>query len=121
MVCPTREFLIATVAAISLDDKPLAESSSVLVIQLTNVANTGLLFSNESRKVVTKTGRLPLLIKKGRATVELASARPYRVTALNCDGVPYGEVKSVYQNGLFRFTADTTQFPGGVMAYHLTR
>ena len=43
------------------------------------------------------------------------------VTALNCDGVPYGEVKSVYQNGLFRFTADTTQFPGGVMAYHLTR
>ena len=110
-----------TVAAISLDDKPLAESSSVLVIQLTNVANTGLLFSNESRKVVTKTGRLPLLIKKGRATVELASARPYRVTALNCDGVPYGEVKSVYQNGLFRFTADTTQFPGGVMAYHLTR
>lgn len=110
-----------TVAAISLDDKPLTESSSVLVIQLTNVANTGLLFSNESRKVVTKTGRLPLLIKKGRATVELASARPYRVTALNCDGVPYGEVKSVYQNGLFRFTADTTQFPGGVMAYHLTR
>lgn len=110
-----------TVAAISLDDKPLAESASVLVIQLTNVANTGLLFTNESRKIVTKTGNLPLLVRKGRATVELASARPYRVTALNCDGVPYGEVKGVYQNGLFRFTADTTQFPGGVMAYHLTR
>ncbi len=110
-----------TVAAISLDDKPLTESSSVLVIQLTNVANTGLRFTNESRKVVTKTGHLPLLIQKGRATVELASARPFRVTALSCDGVPYGEVKGTLQNGVFRFTADTTQFPGGVMAYHLTR
>lgn len=110
-----------TVAAISLDDKPLTESSSVLVIQLTNVANTGLRFTNESRKVVTKTGHLPLLIQKGRATVELASARPFQVTALSCDGVPYGEVKGTLQNGVFRFTADTTQFPGGVMAYHLTR
>lgn len=110
-----------TVAAISLDDKPLAESASVLVIQLTNVANTGQLFTSDARRTMTKLGGLPLLVRKGRATVELASARSFRVTALNCDGVPYGEVKGVYQNGLFRFTADTTQFPGGVMAYHLTR
>lgn len=110
-----------TVAAISLDGKPLPESESVLVIHLTNVANSGALFSTQSQQILKKTGSLPLLIKKGRATVELVSSRPWQVTALNCDGAPYGPVKGSYQQGVFRFTAETTLFPGGVMAYHLTR
>ncbi|MPN47289.1 hypothetical protein SDC9_194891 [bioreactor metagenome] len=110
-----------TVAAISLDDKTIAESGSVLVIQLTNLSNTGLLFGNETKKLVTKTGKLPLLIFKGSATVELASSRTYKVTALTSDGAPYGPVEGSYKDGVFRFKADTTLFPGGVMAYHLTR
>lgn len=110
-----------TVAAISLDGKPLDASDSVLVVQLTNIANTGLLFTNESKTVVTKTGGLPLLVQKGSALVELASRRPYKVTALDCDGAPYGPVEGSYRDGVYRFRADTTLFPGGVMAYHLTR
>ena len=110
-----------TVAAISLDGKAVADSDSVLVIQLTNLSNTGLVFGNEAKKLVTKTGSLPLLVYKGSATVELASGRPYKVTALNCDGVPYGPVEGACKDGVFRFKADTSLFPGGVMAYHLTR
>ncbi len=110
-----------TVAAISLDDKAIAESGSVLVIQLTNLSNSGLVFGNEAKKLVTKTGALPLLVYKGTATVELSSASPWKVTALNCDGVPYGPVEGSFKDGVFRFKADTSSFPGGVMAYHLTR
>ena len=110
-----------TVAAISLDGKALAESDSVLVVQLTNLSNTGILFGNESKRLVKKTGALPLLILKGSATVELASAKPYKVTALDCDGTPYGTVEGSFSNGVYSFKADTTLFPGGVMAYHLTR
>ena len=43
------------------------------------------------------------------------------MTALKTDGSPYGKVKSEYRNGATRFTADTGLYPGGVMAYHLTR
>ncbi len=110
-----------TIAAISLDGKPLPQSNSALIIQLTNVANTGVLFENASQKLEKKYGTLPLLVRKGSAIVELASERPGKLTALNCDGQPYGEVKSTYENGILRFKADTTLFPGGVMAYHLTR
>ena len=92
-----------------------------MVVQLTNLSNTGILFGNESKRLVKKTGALPLLILKGSATVELASAKPYKVTALDCDGTPYSTVEGSFSNGVYSFKADTTLFPGGVMAYHLTR
>jgi len=105
----------------TLDDKAVADSDSVLVIQLTNLSNTGLVFGNEAKKLVTKTGALPLLVYKGSATVGLASRRPYKVTAINCDGVPCGPVEGSCKDGVFRFKAETSLFPGGVMACHLTR
>ncbi len=46
-VCNTSCF--QTVAAISLDGKELPQSNSILVFQLTNIANTGLLFGDESK------------------------------------------------------------------------
>lgn len=110
-----------TIAAISLDGKALSESSSVLFFQLTDVASSGLKFSNRSKRLVLYRGNLPLLVRKGTATVEFVSDRPCTVTALHCDGTPCGSVKGSLQNGVYRFRADTHQFPGGVMAYHLTR
>lgn len=75
-----------TVAAISLDGKELAKSASVLIVRLTDVSNTGMLFGNETRQLVKKTGALPLLLRRGSATVEFADGRPCKITALNCDG-----------------------------------
>lgn len=40
-----------TVAAISLDGKELAKSASVLIVRLTDVSNTGMLFGNETRQL----------------------------------------------------------------------
>ncbi len=112
---------LQTVAAISLDDQPVASSGSVLLLQLTNISSTGAVFSNDSMKLRKKDGKLPILIRRESAVIELAADRPFKVVALNCDGKPYGEVTGEFKDGVFRFKADTTLFPGGVMAYHLTR
>ncbi|MBS1369344.1 MAG: hypothetical protein HPZ91_05240 [Lentisphaeria bacterium] len=110
-----------TVAAISLDGKPLARSGSILVIHLTNTVNSGVSFSNDSKTLLTKSGKLPLLVFRGSATIELATETPFDVVALDCDGSPRGSAGGTFKNGLFRFRADTALFPGGTLAYHLTR
>ena len=112
--------IFQTVAALSLDGEPLETSRSILLIQLTNLSNTKALFANSRWNLMRKEGGLPILIRRGRATVEIAGPA-LQVTALKTDGSPYGKVKSEYRNGATRFTADTGLYPGGVMAYHLTR
>ena len=62
-----------------------------------------------------------MLLRRGAATVAIKSNVPFRVTALKTDGSELGEIKGTFQNGSFVFRADTAGFPGGVMAYHLTR
>ncbi|WP_288592891.1 hypothetical protein [uncultured Victivallis sp.] len=111
-----------TVAAIALDEHPLAASGSILVIHLTNVLPTGMTFEDETMQLIPDIGRLPILVRRLKAEVGIAAGeRPFRVTALNGNGKALGEVKGVLTDGVFRFTADPGCFPGGVMAYHLTR
>ena len=110
-----------TVAAISLDGIPLQESKSVLIIHLTNVTNTGMRFSDGSFTLLERHGNAPLLIKRGKATIELICDCPYQVTALDCDGRPYGNLHGDFHANVFSFEADTSLFKGGVMCYHLTR
>jgi len=110
-----------TIAAISLDGKELAKSKSILFIHLTNVASSGLEFDDASQRTVRYRGNLPLLIRKGSATVEFVSEHTCTVTALNCDGIPYGKLNGNFHEGLYQFDINTHLFPGGVMVYHLTR
>ena len=110
-----------TVAAISLDGKPLAGSGSILLLHLSDVGNSNYTFANELRNVVTAVGGRPLLVRRAAARVELSSDRPFRVEALNSEGRSYGEIKGSFHDGVFEFPVDTTRFPGGVLAYHLTR
>ncbi len=110
-----------TVAALSLDDLPLAESKSVLLLQLTNINNTGAVFGTPDFTLHRSGGRLPILLEHGTATVEINSATAFKVTALKTDGSPAGEIKGELKDGKFIFRADTASFPCGVMAMHLTR
>ncbi len=109
-----------TVAAVSLDGEPLTGSRSILLLQLTEQTNTGLT-DNAAGTMLYDWGKLPLLLRRGSAGVALALPAPCKVTALNADGEPCGEVKAEYRDGVLRFRADTGSFPCGVMAYHLTR
>ncbi len=110
-----------TVAAISLDRKPLPQSRSILLIHLTNFVGSGVHFGNEDKTLLRSWGNLPLLVERGTAGIELAVDGPCRIAALASDGSEAGEVKGEFKDGVLRFTADTCKFPGGVSAYHLTR
>ena len=110
-----------TAAAMSLDGKPLAESASLLIIHLTDVCNTDAWFGDQGRKVLKHRGKLPLLVRRVKAEAELATGNSYRIDALGPDGQKLGEVTGRSENGTFRFLLDPGHFPGGIMAYHLTR
>ena len=111
-----------TVAAISLDNKPLADSASILLLQLTNTENSGTRFDDASRRIMRKAGSLPRLVRRGSAEIALKTGgHPFRVRALSCNGAELGDVKTSFRNGTLRFRIATDLFPGGVMAYHLTR
>ena len=110
-----------TVCAISLDKKPLKDSRNIVVIHLTNVANTKQLFGNQAMTLLKHWGQLPHLVARGKATVSLNVGQQFKVNALALDGSPKGAVSGKLDNGRFAFVIDTAMLPGGVMAYHLTR
>ena len=110
-----------TVAAISLDKKPLAESESILFLHLTNVNNTNSIFGNRQMTLLRNNGTLPYLVQRGHAEISLKSPHSFRITALTADGAPLGTVPGSRSGDTFQFKADTGCFKGGVMAYHLTR
>lgn len=109
-----------TVAAHSLDGKPLNVSDSILLFHLTDVTNTGMTTSGD-KTMLHSWGKPPMLLRRGSAAVELHCDAPRNVTALNADGEVMGTVKADYRDGVLLFRADTAMFPGGIMAYHLTR
>ena len=95
----------ATIWASSLDGKPLAESSHILVGMLTDLRNTGMVaedggvgtssLSGGPTILVRKWGGLPYLVRAGKARVELAlswDAGPSRpaATAWHCYALSQG-------------------------------
>lgn len=109
-----------TVAAISRDGKPLAESSDILVLHLTNVFNNNARYDREDIVRAWGDKGRPLVERK-TAQLELKADAPWRVAALATDGSEFGTVQTEFQDGVFRFLLDPACFDGGVMAYHLTR
>lgn len=108
-----------TVAAISRDIMPLTESKDILIIHMTNISNSNASYDNNT--TIRSWGNLPLLIEHGTAELRLRGKSPWRVMALSLDGSELAEIKGKFNNGLFSFKIDSGCFPGGVMAYHLTR
>jgi len=110
-----------TVALFSVDGKPLAESRTLLLFQLPNLAGTKQKFSSERHDVLESWGELPLLVERASVDVGLALPGKWAVEALRLDGSPNGPVASECRDGILRFRADTAARPGGVMVYHLIR
>ncbi|MGC8666958.1 MAG: hypothetical protein ACP5VE_02415 [Chthonomonadales bacterium] len=61
----------ATVWVSSLDDRPISRSRRLLVTHLTDLQNTGARFADKDRRILTDWGRLPYLVRAGRAEVAL--------------------------------------------------
>jgi hypothetical protein len=65
----------ATVWASSLDGKPIAESSHILLTHLTDVQNTDICYADPKLTILLKWGHLPHLMRNGAAKVELSLKR----------------------------------------------
>ena len=97
----------ATIWASSLDGKPLADSSRILLTHLTDVQNTGATFEDDTMRVLLAWGDLPHLMRNGKAKVALSlSSGSFTVFALDGDGSRRRKVPSVVKGGRLAFVAD---------------
>lgn len=110
-----------TVALIALDDNILTQSKEMLLLHLTNVNCTNMIFGSPQMTLFRQEGQMPALVLRGSAEIALNSPYNYRITALSVDGAPLGVVPGRRSGKQFLFKVDTGCFKGGVMAYHLTR
>lgn len=110
-----------TVALLSLDDRELAESRNMLLIQMPNTAATKMKFRDQRHTILESWGVPPLLVETCKVDVELTLPADCQVEALKLDGSSLGAISSHYHDGKLRFTADTAAKKEGVMVYHLTR
>ena len=62
----------ATVWVSSLDNKPIAESSHLLLTHLTDVQNSGIEYADPALTILLKWGSLPHLMRRGAAHIELS-------------------------------------------------
>ena len=99
--------------ASSLDGAPLATSRRILVTHLTDLQNTDQAYADETRTVTLDWGRVPHLMRRGRALVALDVTRGgWTLWALAGDGsrkrrLPYSHTAE----GRLTFTADVAADP----------
>ena len=115
----------ATVFATSLDGEPLATSSRILVTHLTDVQNSGAEYADAGMRINKEAGRLPYLMRRGVAGIELQFANgpaEWRVWALSPSGARRAEVPCLIEGGTLRFTADVARDPAeATFLYELAR
>ncbi len=98
----------ATVWISSLDKEPIAKSSRLLVTHLTDLQNTGIKYAENARKTLLDWGKLPHLVRNGKAAVRVKLTDPARfeIWALSTGGKRLGKVESQVKDGALEFTAD---------------
>lgn len=102
----------------SLDDLPIADSSSLLFLHLTDVKNSSEKFSGPDMTFLLQYGRTPVLQEVGHADVSLRlPPGNWRVDALNSDGTVKKRLDAVWRDGALHFRPDTREAP----ACHITR
>ena len=86
----------ATVWVSSLDGEPIVRSSHLLLTHLTDVQNSGIRYADEALTILLDWGRLPHLMRRGAARIELAldakEGIAWRVFRLSPSGKRLGEV-----------------------------
>ena len=109
-----------TVALLSLDGAPLAESRRMLLLHLVETANSEQTFRNARRTVLDSYGKAPLLLRRSRINVALNLPGERRVETLDFSGRRTGPVPVERRGAALCFQADTALRAHGVMAYLIT-
>ena len=111
-----------TIALMSLDGKKLTESRKILLVQLIDLSNNGVLFEDQSRRVLLRWGSLPQMLERKSAEMVLALPQNMRIVPLELDGTPAErEIPAEYRDGKLHFRAATDFLPGGTLSCLLTR
>jgi hypothetical protein len=74
------------VALASLDNKPLANSASMLLMIASDALNTEMRFTDSTRRTLVQIGRLPARIEGRRLTFDISTGLNLRVSALRANG-----------------------------------
>jgi hypothetical protein len=94
----------------SLDSNPIEKSSRLLVSHLTDVQNTYMKFLDEDFTILRSWGRLPHLMRRGKARVSIKfDKRPFEVWSLNSIGERRERIPAVYKDGRIEFVCDTAR------------
>lgn len=114
----------AAVAISTADDAPtIATSRRLVVSHLTQLDNTGHVYSDVTEKTTTANGRLPMLVRNGRAEISIALDAPERFTvyALSRSGRRLCKVPSRVDGGRLSFTAAVDRDPtSATFLYEIT-
>ena len=78
----------ASVTAIAVDDRPLAESRRILIVYATDALNSGMTFETPKRETLVAPGKLPVLLRAGslKATLGGRHVAGMKLWALGLDG-----------------------------------
>jgi hypothetical protein len=113
----------ATVWVSVLDQAPISRSKRLLLTHLTDLQNTEISYAEPERKTLLAWGRMPYLVRAGKADVRLRLENPakLRVWALSTGGKRSAEVSARTENGALVFTADVGADPalGARMLYEI--
>lgn len=110
----------AGLSLVSLENnKPLADSSRMVLVFATNLLNSGMVFEDDTFRTRLKNGELPLLLETGgfRAALNNRNADKLRLYALGINGKRLAELPLVKSPGRVEFEVDTAKIPNGPALY----
>ncbi len=103
----------STISLHSLDGEPLSASGSMLLFFLTDSANSAMRFSNDDRTLLEDWGKLPLLLRRGKAQImlKIPAGPDLRIERLKLNGESAGTVPYTPVAGGIRFVLDAADTP----------
>lgn len=111
------------IAASALDGRDLAASRKVLLILATDARNSGMRFSDDTERTVLDLGTLPVRIRRGTVTLDLAlsgePARPVTLTTLGLDGSVWSRHAIERRGSALSLRLDNAADPRGPTTFFL--
>jgi len=113
----------ATIWVSALDEQPVVDSRRLLVTHLTDLQNTEIQYAERARQTLLDWGKLPHLVRAGRAEVRLQLTDPngLHVWALSTSGARVAEVPFQVSDGALVFMADVAGVAdhGAILCYEV--
>lgn len=108
-----RSSIPACVALSSVDNRPLASSSRMVLVYQTEDANAGMVLGGD-RATLHALGSRPILCRSGKLSLN-AKLKPadWRLFALGPDGSRREELPAEYRDGVLSLTIDTASLKSG--------